>query len=150
MPATIRTCQVPKEYDTLLRERSFTRETPEVKVSKWRALFSGAVPTPVIFRSPAMDLQFVWERIVEANAGPSGANADQWLPIELLVPLVTGRPIYEKGRPILSHAHYAAALSEHLEKIAAAVAPHQLEITRQLIASAAEERFKGVVIKNEA
>jgi len=147
MAGLVPTCDVPKEYESLLRERGFRRETPEVKVSKWRTLFSSVIPTPVIFRSQKMDLKFQWERIVEASAGPPHAGENQWLALEVLVPLATGKSIYEASRPLLPDSYYASALAEHFDKIAAAIAPEQFEASRKAVQIAADAHFKGVSVK---
>lgn len=119
----------------LLRDRGFVRETMDREAPD-----TGALPEPVVFRSPRLDLRFVWKRGVEAQAGPPGAGGDQWLALDSLIPFVTGQPRQgKKGLPITPHEYCAAGLDKHFEKIVAAVSEQQIENTRQSISKAADE-----------
>ncbi|WP_298231860.1 hypothetical protein [uncultured Azohydromonas sp.] len=143
MPALIPNCQVPEEYETLLRDRGFVHETSAAGVLEREAPDTDALPAPVVFRSPHLDLRFVWKRGVEAQVGPPGAGGNQWLALEPLILFVTGQPAHgNKGRPLPAHEYCAAGLAKHFEKIATAVSAQQIENTRQAIKKAADESFK--------
>jgi len=138
------TCPVPLEYKNLLVDRGFRRETEEVRIPWYRRIFNYQLPAPVVWRSSSFDLKFVWDRTVEAYVGPPGAEGwEQWISLELLLPLVAGKPIYEVNRSILPHSYYAAGLVEHFDAIALAVSPDHFAQSYQTIKVAGEENFRS-------
>lgn len=140
MPALIPNCQVPEEYETLLRDRGFVRETTDAVAPEREAPDTGALPEPVVFRSSRLDLRFVWKRGVEAQVGPPGASGQQWLALEPLLPFVTGQPLHgNKDRPLPSHEYCAAGLAKRFDKVAAAVSAQQIENTRHSIMRVGDE-----------